>query len=110
MNKVLITNDTLTVTRIEAIAHRTQSAFLSGAKAMMIQGLKRQMINGVAHFIYQKKNGEMREAWGTTCGTLAEKHTNGCSVGREHFGTTAYFDIERGAWRSFKWENIVAIY
>lgn len=107
---MLITNDTLTVTRIEAIAYRTQSSLMAGAKAMMIVDLKRQMRTGVAHFAYQKKNGEVREAWGTTCGTLVAKYTTGTGITRELFKTTAYYDIERGSWRSFKWENIIAVY
>lgn len=110
MNAMLITNDSLAVTRMKVIAYRTQSKLMAGAKAMMIVDLKRQMRTGVAHFAYQKKNGEVREAWGTTCATLAAKHTNGCGVNREIYKTTAYFDIEKGDWRSFRWENIIAVY
>lgn len=110
MRTMILSNDSFTVARMSTIASRTQSSLMAGAMAMMIVDLKRQMRTGVAHFAYQKKNGEVREAWGTTCATLAAKHTNGCGVNREIYKTTAYFDVEKGDWRSFRWENIIAVY
>ena len=110
MKAMILSNDSFTVARMSTIASRTQSKLMAGAKAIMIVDLKRQMRTGVAHFAYQKKNGEVREAWGTTCGTLVAKYTTGTGITRELFKTTAYYDIERGSWRSFKWENIIAVY
>lgn len=110
MSTMIITTDNQTITRMAVIAKRTDSEFMAGAKAMMVESLKRQMRGGVAHFVYQKKNGELREAWGTTNRSLAQKYVNGNGDSRERYATTAYFDVERGAWRSFRWENIVAVY
>ena len=110
MSTMIITSDNLTITRMAVIAKRTDSEFMAVAKTIMIDGLKRQMRNGIAHFVFMKKDGSLREAWGTTNKSLAEKHINGNGVSREFFSTTAYFDVERGAWRSFRWENIVAVY
>lgn len=110
MNTMIVTNDSLTTTRMKIIAHGTHSTLIAGAKAMMIAGLKNQMRYGVVHFAYLKKDGSVREAWGTTCKTLAAKYTNGCGISREHYCTTAYFDVEKSGWRSFRWENIVAVY
>ena len=107
-NALVITNGT--ATRMAVIAARTNSELMAGAKAMMIQQLKEQLRNGVAHFLYIKKNGEVREAWGTTNATLAYKYTNGRGVSREIYSTTAYFDIEKSAWRSFRWESIVKVF
>ena len=107
-NALVITNGT--ATRMAVIAARTGSELMAGAKAMMIQQLKEQLRNGVAHFLYIKKNGEVREAWGTTNATLAYKYTNGRGVSREIYSTTAYFDIEKSAWRSFRWESIVKVF
>lgn len=107
-NALVISNGT--ATRMAVIAQRTGSELMAGAKAMMIQQLKEQLRNGVAHFLYIKKNGEVREAWGTTNATLAYKYTNGNGVSREFFKTTAYFDIEKSAWRSFRWESIVKVF
>lgn len=110
METMIITNNNLTITRMAVIASRTSSELMAGAKGMMIENLKQQMRNGIAHFLFKKKDGSLREAWGTTNKTLAEKHINGNGCSRELFATTAYFDVEKGQWRSFRWENIVAVY
>ena len=107
---MIITTDNQTITRMAVIAKRTDSEFMAGAKAMMVESLKRQMKNGIAHFVFMKKDGTLREAWGTTNRRLAQKPVNGNGDSREFYCTTAYFDVERGAWRSFRWENIVAVY
>ena len=104
----LIISDT-TAVRMNVIADRTQNLLIAGAKAMMIEQLKEKMRNGVAHFFFMKKNGELREAWGTTCKSLAEKHINGRGACREYFSTTAFFDVEKGEWRSFRWETLVKV-
>ena len=108
MNALIITDTT--AVRMNVIAQRTQNLLIAGAKAMMIQQLKEQLRTGVAHFIYIKKDGTIREAWGTTNATLAYKYTNGRGVSREIYSTTAYFDIEKSAWRSFRWESIVKVF
>ncbi len=109
MTNALIITDT-TAVRMNVIAQRTQNLLIAGAKAMMIESLKEKLRNGVAHFLYIKKNGEIREAWGTTNATLAYKYTNGRGVSREIYSTTAYFDIEKSSWRSFRWESIVKVF
>ena len=108
MNALIITDTT--AVRMNVIAQRTQNLLVAGAKAMMIENLKEKLRNGVAHFIFVKKNGEIREAFGTTNAAVAAKYTNGNGISREHFKTTAYFDIEKGAWRSFRWESIVKVF
>ena len=108
MNALVITDTT--AVRMNVIAQRTQNLLVAGAKAMMIESLKEKLCTGVAHFLYIKKNGEVREAWGTTNATLAYKYTNGRGVSREIYSTTAYFDIEKSAWRSFRWESIVKVF
>lgn len=95
---------------MNVIADRTQNLLIAGAKAMMIENLKDKLRNGVAHFVFIKKNGEVREAFGTTNAAVARKYTNGKGCSREVFKTTAYFDIERGAWRSLRWESIVKVF
>ena len=109
MNTMIVTT-TQTATRMAVIENRTGSALMAGAKAMMIQQLKDQMRKGVAHFSFLKKNGEVREAFGTTNRAVAQKHTLGTGESRERYSTTAYFDIEKGQWRSFRWESIIAVY
>lgn len=104
-----------TVVRASVIAQRTHNDEIGIIKAMMIEQLKEKLANGVAHFIYTKRPNkygeiELREAWGTTNPSLAQKHINGNGVSRELFNTTAYFDIEKGGWRSFRWESIVKVF
>ena len=108
MNALIITDTT--AIRMNVIAQRTQNLLVAGAKAMMIQNLKEKLRNGVAHFIIIKKNGEIREAFGTTNAAVATKYTNGNGISREYFKTTAYFDIEKGEWRSFRWESIIKVF
>lgn len=52
----------------------------------------------------------VREAFGTTNAAVAAKSTNGNGCSREYFKTTAYFDIEKGEWRSFRWESLVKVF
>ena len=109
MTNALVITDT-TAVRMNVIAQRTQNLLIAGAKAMMIESLKEKLRNGVAHFLYTKKDGTIREAWGTTNAALAYKYTNGNGVSREIFKTTAYFDVEKSSWRSFRWESIVKVF
>ena len=100
----------MTAHRANVIMARTGSAAMGIVKAQMIDLLKEKLRNGVAHFIFVKKNGEVREAFGTTNAAVAAKYTNGNGCSREYFKTTAYFDIEKGEWRSFRWESIVKVF
>lgn len=110
MNNILVITHN-TAVRANVIAHRTGSEFMAGAKSMMIAELKRRMKTEVVHFIYKKHStGEMREAWGTLNPALVNKRTNGSGVSREHYNTTAYFDVELGEFRSFRWENLITVF
>ena len=109
METMVIVNG-MTAHRANVIFARTGSAAMGVVKAQMIDLLKEKLRNGVAHFIFVKKNGEIREAFGTTNAAVAAKYTNGNGCSREHFKTTAYFDIEKGEWRSFRWESIVKVF
>lgn len=106
---MIITNSSLSITRMNVIGIRTGSELMAGAKAMMIENLKLKMRTGLAHFLYVKKNGALREAWGTTNSSLVTKYINGNGISRENYATTAYFDVEAGGWRSFRWENLIAV-
>ena len=108
INAIVISNKT--ANRATVIASRTQSSEMGIMKSMLIDTLKAKLCNGVAHFIFKKKNGELREAWGTTQRNIASAKTNGRGVSREYFKTTAYFDVEAGEWRSFRWENLVQVF
>ena len=100
----------MTITRANVIAKRTGSLEMGIAKAMLIEQLKQKLASGVAHFIFQKKNGELREMFATTCKPFVDKHVNGRGMSREYYATTAVFDFEKGAWRSFRWESLIKVF
>lgn len=91
MNALVISNST--ANRMMVILQRTGSDLAAGAKAMMIENLKEKLRNGVAHFLYTKKDGTIREAWGTTNAALAHKYTNGNGISREYYKTTARTNV-----------------
>ena len=107
-NALVISNGT--ANRMMVIAQRTGSELVAATKAMMIESLKEKLRNGVAHFIFQKKNGELREMFATTNPFLVKRHINGRGESRELYATTAVFDCELGAWRSFRWESIIKVF
>ena len=100
----------MTIVRANVIAERTGSLEMGIAKAMLIEQLKAKLKTSVAHFIFQKKNGELREMFATTCKPLIERHVNGRGVSRENYATTAVYDVEKGAWRSFRWESLIKVF
>ena len=108
VNAIVINNST--ANRATVIAARTESAEMGVMKAMLIDLLKAKLAGGIAHFIFKKKDGSFREAWGTTQSHLAKAKTNGRGVSREAYKTTAYFDVEGGEWRSFRWENLIQVF
>jgi hypothetical protein len=109
METMVVVNG-MTAHRANVIMARTGSAAMGVVKAQMIDLLKEKLRNGVAHFIFQKRNGEYREIFATTNPSLVKRHINGRGVSRELFATTAVFDCELGEWRSFRWESIVKVF
>jgi len=83
----------------------TQSLCASAA----IEALQFRLMNGTAHFLYRKADGTIREAFGTLLEKICENNINGWGIPKKHFNCQAYFDIEEQAWRSFKYENLIAI-
>jgi hypothetical protein len=75
----------------------------------LIEALQFKLVNGTAHFIYHKINGELREAFGTLLERVADRNINGRGYPRKLDGLQAYFDIEEQAWRSFRYENLITI-
>jgi len=75
----------------------------------LIESLQFRLMNGTAHFIYRKTNGELREAWGTLLPRTIERNINGRGYPRKLDGLQAYFDIEEQEWRSFRYENLITI-
>ena len=100
----------MTIVRANVIAERTGSLEMGIAKAMLIEQLKAKLKTSVAHFIFQKKDGTLREMFATTCKPLIERHVNGRGVSRENYATTAVWDCEASAWKSFRWESLIKVF
>lgn len=109
MNPLLVVNRQ-SLKRVKVVTERTGSIKSGITKAVLIAELKEKLNKGIAHFIFIKKNGEVREAWGTTSPSFVEKYINGRGVSRESYNTTVFFDIERCGWRSLRWESIEKVF
>ena len=108
MNAIVLSNTTMR--RATVIAQRTNSMEIGVIKAMMIETLKAKLQSGVAHFEYVKKNGEIREAWGTTCSNLMKAKVYGGGIRRDFVNCVVYWDIEVGDFRSLRFENLIKVF
>ena len=107
---VIATNNNLTARHISSISQTTGSALMGAAKALLIEEAKRQMRStSGCHIVYRKKDGSIREAFATLNPALCEKHINGRGQSPEDWGCTCYWDMEKGGFRSFRWENLIAV-
>lgn len=98
-----------TVERANIIAQRIGSLEIAIVKTMMLEQLDAKLAdNQLAHIIFQKKNGSLREMWCSTNPSLCSKHVKG--VHREHYGTKVVFDVEKGEFRSFRFESIIKVF
>lgn len=77
----------------------------------MIEKLKNNLANSIAKFTYKKKNGEIREAMGTLNNDIILEHGGELpkGTGEKPSDTLPYWDVNSGAWRCFKLENLVSI-
>ena len=103
------TNDALVAAHIATITRKTGSALMGTSKALLIEESKRQMRNGVCHFIYMKKDGSVREAMGTLAKSVLNATLTGTGTSPETWGCCYYHDVIKGGARSFRWENLVAV-
>ena len=76
------------------------------AKAWQLYRLVKMLRAGIVKFAYEKSDGNLRKATGTLIG--ASEMVKG--TGKKNYKTVCYFDADAEAFRSFKVENLVAIY
>ena len=77
------------------------------SKAWQLYRLTKRMRAGVVRFAYEKADGTLRKA----AGTLHEVSATIKGTGRPDGGQAVrYYDVEADGWRSFKVENLIAIY
>ena len=106
---ITATNDALVAAHIKVITAKTGSALMGTSKALLIEEAKRQMRNGVCHFICLKKNGEVREAMGTLSKPVLNATLKGTGESPETWGCCYYHDVIKGSARSFRWQNLIAV-
>ena len=109
MTQIVVVNGK-TAHRANVIAHRTGSAAMGVIKAQMIDLLKAKMQSGIAHFIYMKKDGSIRETWGTCSGNLMRATQNGRGLSGDQVNTVKYYDVMVGGYRSLRYENLVQVF
>ena len=100
----------MTAHRANVIARRTGSEAMGIIKAQMIDLLKAKLQRGVAHFIYMKKDGSLREAWGTCAGNQMRATQNGRGLSGDQVNTVKYYDVMVGGYRSLRYENLVQVF
>ena len=111
MNTIITTatNNALVAAHIKAITIKTGSALMGTSKALLIEEAKRQMREGVCHFIYIKKDGSVREAFGTLDKGVLNATLKGTGESPETWGCCYYHDTIKGGARSFRWANLLAV-
>lgn len=75
----------------------------------LVENLQFRLMNGTAEFLFLKKNGEIRHAFGTLLSKPVERNIIGTGTPRSIYNLQAYFDVEEQLWRSFRFENLIAI-
>lgn len=110
METMVVVNG-MTAHRANVIYARTGSAAMGVVKAQMIDLLKEKLRNGVAHFLYKKQStDEIREAWGTCNGQLMNATQNGRGLTGDAVHTVKYWDVEKGGYRSLRYENLIQVF
>lgn len=82
---------------------KTFSVCLS--KAWAVFRLVKRMAVEVVEFTFEKKDGTLRRAKGTYKGLPISTKSKGIS-----FKSLPYFDVDAQAYRSFKIENLIAVF
>ena len=109
MATTIITTDKMTVVRASAISQITGNDAIGVSKALLIEEAKRQMLNGICHFLFRKKDGSIAERYGTLNPSLCSHHIKGTGRSPEKSGCTCYWDVEKSRFGSFLWKNIITI-
>jgi hypothetical protein len=107
INAMVVSNTT--ARHAAVIARRTGSEEMGVMKSLLIDTLKAKLQAGTAHFWFQKVNGEIREAWGTTNHPLMANKIIGTGYSGEQVNTVKYWDVEKGAFRSLRYETLLAV-
>lgn len=78
-------------------------------KAWQLYKLAKAMRKERVTFYFRKADGSIRKAIGTLKNLPAGATLGGKRVTKPSYKTIVYFDVEKGAFRSFKIENLIGI-
>lgn len=107
INEMVVSN--ATARHANVIARRTGSMEMGLAKSLLIDVLKAKL-QTTAIFWYRKvSTGEIRKAYGTTSHALMADKIKGNGYSGEEVNTIKYWDLEKGAFRSLRYENLIAV-
>ena len=112
MNAILTTINNTESMNANIIMAQTGSAAIGTIKSLQLETLRERMKNSVAHFCYQKVNKKdgkivIREAWGTLNGALMRDKIQNPYTSSP--AVQVYYDIERGAFRSFRKSHFLTL-
>ena len=90
--------------------HRSNNPVYGTMQAVKVNELVKALRSGVVHGYFTKKNGSVREFWGTTKASLAIKKTQH-EIGyapRIRQGIVPFLDCECGQWRSLRIGSLIS--
>jgi hypothetical protein len=81
------------------------------ATTEIADNLRIALRRGAVRFTFYKKDGTIREAYGTRNLAVASTKLGGVSIPKPYGekNPNAYYDLEKRAWRSFIPENVCSI-
>ena len=108
VNTMVVSN--ATARHAAVIAERTGSVEMGLMKSLMINVLRAKLqSSSCAHFWFRKKDGSVREAWGTTNHALMANKIIGNGYSGEEVNTIKFWDVEKGSFRSCRIESLIAV-
>jgi hypothetical protein len=109
MEALVISQNNIVKNAINFVNHNADVPTAIG-KGTLLETLKKRMMRGeVVRFCYRKLNGEIRTAVGTLQENAVEANVVGTGIPKRFYGMFAYLDLEKMAWRGFKFENFIGI-
>ena len=108
-NMAIVAMASKDVRMAKVIASRIGDSFLTGVLVAQVAELKKRMMTSVVCFEFCKKNGEVTRRWGTTSNTLVKATTTGTGISGDDRNVVCFFDVMKGAWRSFQPQSLVRI-
>lgn len=110
MDTAIVTMTSKDARRAMVIASRTGNTFIAGMQMARVSELKQRMQKEVVGFTFLKAdNKTITHRFGTTMPTLAKSHINGRGICGDARNVVVFWDVEKGAWRSFRVEKLISI-